>query len=186
MKSSKSSLFLMELIIVILFFSLASAVCIQLFVKAHTLDDDTVSVTHLGIAVQDAAECFYGVSGDLEAYRQIYGKDDLFQSVGCALPVLQSEGHVMLAYDQDMDVCDTSDLAHFRYILLFECFDSPVPGSMQKGLITVYDLKDTAMYVDDTFQLEKDSDRILNLYNAISELDPVDSLEVSLYHNNTL
>ncbi len=41
MKSSHSSLFLMELIISILFFSLAGAACIQLFVKAHVLGQNT-------------------------------------------------------------------------------------------------------------------------------------------------
>lgn len=38
MKKSRSSLFLIELTISILFFALASAACIQLFVKAHLLD----------------------------------------------------------------------------------------------------------------------------------------------------
>lgn len=40
-RNSKSSLFLMELIIVIMFFSLASGSCIQLFAKAHQLTEET-------------------------------------------------------------------------------------------------------------------------------------------------
>ena len=40
-KSSRSALFLMELIFSILFFALASAVCVQLFVKAHLLSVST-------------------------------------------------------------------------------------------------------------------------------------------------
>ena len=43
-KNSSSSLFLMELIIAILFFSLASTVCIQLFVKAHLLTEKSVNI----------------------------------------------------------------------------------------------------------------------------------------------
>lgn len=39
--TSKNSLFLMELIIAIFFFVLASGVCIQIFVKAHVLSTDT-------------------------------------------------------------------------------------------------------------------------------------------------
>ena len=35
-----SSLFLLELIFSILFFSVASAICIQIFVRAHTLSRD--------------------------------------------------------------------------------------------------------------------------------------------------
>lgn len=42
MNHSKSGLFLMELIIGILFFSLASAICIQIFVKAHLMNEESV------------------------------------------------------------------------------------------------------------------------------------------------
>lgn len=41
MKHSKTGLFLMELIIGILFFSLASAICIQIFVKAETMNNES-------------------------------------------------------------------------------------------------------------------------------------------------
>ena len=39
--SSRSGLLLMEIILPILFFSLISALCLQVFVKAHTLSQDT-------------------------------------------------------------------------------------------------------------------------------------------------
>ena len=41
--TSKSGLFLIELILSIFFFIIAMAVCLQLFVKAHTLSQDTIS-----------------------------------------------------------------------------------------------------------------------------------------------
>ena len=41
LSSSRSSLLLMELILAILFFALASAICLQLFVKASLLSRDT-------------------------------------------------------------------------------------------------------------------------------------------------
>lgn len=41
-----SSLFLMELIIAILFFSVASAVCVQFFVKSHLLSRDSKALSH--------------------------------------------------------------------------------------------------------------------------------------------
>lgn len=41
----RSSLFLLELIIAILFFSLASAVCVRFFVKSHTLSRETGNLT---------------------------------------------------------------------------------------------------------------------------------------------
>ncbi len=39
-RAQSSSLFLLELILAILFFSLASAVCVQFFVKSHLLSRD--------------------------------------------------------------------------------------------------------------------------------------------------
>lgn len=38
MRHNKTGLFLMELIVAVLFFSLASAICIQMFVKSHTIN----------------------------------------------------------------------------------------------------------------------------------------------------
>lgn len=74
-RRSKSSLFLIELIIVILFFSLASTVCVQLFVKSHLLDKKTKH-TNLGVKVcQNYAEIFSGVNGDAEAFYDIVAND---------------------------------------------------------------------------------------------------------------
>lgn len=45
-RARSSSLFLMELILAILFFSVASAVCVQFFVKSHLLNLDSNILTH--------------------------------------------------------------------------------------------------------------------------------------------
>ena len=51
-RSHASSLFLLELILAILFFSIASAVCVQLFIKAHLLSTDARA---LNVAVNECA-----------------------------------------------------------------------------------------------------------------------------------
>lgn len=61
MKTSKSSLFLMELIIAILFFALASAVCIQLFVKSHLLGNTTAEENHALLLCQNLSEIYLGI-----------------------------------------------------------------------------------------------------------------------------
>lgn len=73
MKHSKSALFLMEMIISILFFSLASAVCIQIFAKAHTLSRRTVNQNHAVTQAQNLAECFLALDGDLQQIVELYG-----------------------------------------------------------------------------------------------------------------
>lgn len=66
---NKTSLFLMELIIALLFFALASAVCIQVFVKAKNINDDTVELTNAAIVASNIAETYR--SQRLEEYYQV-------------------------------------------------------------------------------------------------------------------
>ena len=63
MPKSKSALFLMELIIVILFFALTSAVCMRVFVKAHDVAHETESANYAVLWADNAAECFYEFGG---------------------------------------------------------------------------------------------------------------------------
>lgn len=51
-RANLSSLFLLELILAILFFSIASAVCVQFFVKSHLLSEDA---RKLNISVNEAS-----------------------------------------------------------------------------------------------------------------------------------
>lgn len=75
--SSRSGLFLLELIISILFFSLASAVCIQLFVKAHLLDKNNRELTHSVKLTENFAEVFTSVKGDVSMLSSIYPDADI-------------------------------------------------------------------------------------------------------------
>ena len=65
--TSKSALFLMELIIAIFFFSLASAVCIQLFVKAHLMGTSNTNKNHALLWAQNIAETYTGTGADFNA-----------------------------------------------------------------------------------------------------------------------
>ena len=51
--ANPSSLFLLELIFTILFFSVASAVCVQIFVKSHTLSTQAHDLTHASTSPDD-------------------------------------------------------------------------------------------------------------------------------------
>lgn len=62
--SSKSGIFLMELILSILFFSIAAAVCVKLFVTAHRLSDQSVNLNHAVSMAESIAEAFYGCNGN--------------------------------------------------------------------------------------------------------------------------
>ena len=66
--AKRSSLFLLELMIAILFFCLASAVCVQIFVKAHTTSRETQELNtgytelFLADALTEDTEVFYDAS----------------------------------------------------------------------------------------------------------------------------
>lgn len=74
MRNSRASLFLMELMISILFFSLSSAVCIQLFVKAYTINEATENKSNATLIAQDISEYFHHASGDKEQFLKYFGE----------------------------------------------------------------------------------------------------------------
>ena len=69
----KTGLFLMELIIAILFFSLAATICIQLFVKSHMISERSIALNHSILLAQNTAEIFYATNGDPEKMASLLG-----------------------------------------------------------------------------------------------------------------
>lgn len=98
-----SGLFLLELILAILFFTLASAVCLQIFVKSHTLSRLAQDLNFAVNAVSSAAEQVPSNPDQLEN-TQIY-------------------------YDEDYGLCD-ADHAAFILSASFEVEDSHILGEI--------------------------------------------------------
>ncbi len=101
MNRSKSSLFLMELIIGLLFFSLASTICISLFVKSHTISTYTKNLNYAVTQSQNMAEAFLGLDGDMEQMRNVFPKSILNEQQ-TMLTVYDNEYHSILQL-QDSD-----------------------------------------------------------------------------------
>ena len=108
MKHSKSALFLMEMIIAILFFSLASAVCIQLFAKAHTLSRQTVNENHAVIQAQNLAECYLAMNGDLQQIADLY-------KVGCTA----TTDRILVYFDKNWTPCPSEEACFQTELLSF-------------------------------------------------------------------
>lgn len=68
----RSSLFLIELMISIFFFSIASAVCIQLFARAKLVGDESEASNQAYLQAQSAASAFYAGDGTLELIPGVY------------------------------------------------------------------------------------------------------------------
>ena len=97
---SRSSLFLMELIVAILFFSLVSAVCLKLFTKSHTMG---VQTSELNLAVSqagNAAELLKSRDGSMALLAAEYEN------------ATQEEHSLQIYYDKDFSPCTESEAAY--------------------------------------------------------------------------
>lgn len=70
--AKRSSLFLIELMTAILFFALASAVCIQVFAKSHVKSLETEELNMAVAKVQSAAEAFRNSEDPIEMLQTIF------------------------------------------------------------------------------------------------------------------
>ena len=67
----------MELIISILFFSVSGAICVQLFVKAHTLSEESVELNNSVLWTQNISEVFHGCEGNLHTIADFFSDNSI-------------------------------------------------------------------------------------------------------------
>lgn len=128
-ESSKSGLFLMELILAILFFSIASAICAQLFAAAHLTSTQTRQQSNAVAAAQSAIACLQAENGDLKsAAPLIAGTTD-------------AKG-MTVNYDANWNACAKAD-AVYRLTV------SPISHS-ETALVTVSRISDETVLFDVT------------------------------------
>ena len=104
---SKTSLFLMELIIAILFFSICAALCMQLFVQAHILGQKTKELNHAVAISQGFAETMRGTDGSIEAILEYYPN-----------AVSDNESFFEVYYDDDFAPCEYSEAKYVGDVTL--------------------------------------------------------------------
>lgn len=111
MRHSKASLFLMEIMLSILFFSITAVVCVQLFVKAHSLNIDTENLSKATFIAQNLSE-FY-LNGD------IFQQKSMREQMVSHLPDYStSENHIIIFYNKKWVVCKEEE-AVFSTELIF-------------------------------------------------------------------
>ena len=98
--NARSSLFLIELIIAILFFSLGAAVCVQAFAKAHSATAEAQDLAFASSAVSSAASAVKYTDGSLEQLQAYF-------------PNAYAAGEdVAVGYDGDLAPCGEADAAY--------------------------------------------------------------------------
>ena len=114
------------MIIAILFFSLASAVCIQLFAKSHLLSTQTVNQNHAVIQAQNLAESYLALEGDINAMQDLFSPSEQI-----------SDDTLRLTFDSCWNLCSAENGGSYQA----ELVHTPAEGTgIMEAQITVYDL----------------------------------------------
>jgi hypothetical protein len=100
--SRRSSLFLLELMIAIMFFCLCSAVCVRLFVQSHIISRDTQNLNMAMNETTNLAELFRGEDDFFDAFAAAYPEGEL-DTAG---------GSFTIYYDADWTVCKKADAVY--------------------------------------------------------------------------
>ena len=106
-RARSSSLFLMELILAILFFSVASAVCVQIFVTSHMLSNDSRALNHGVNECANLAEIIDtadGIEDCLLLLKKTY-PGETFSNGGSADGETGSEADLLFGYDDNFSAC---------------------------------------------------------------------------------
>ena len=99
----------MELIIAILFFSLAAVICIQLFVKSHMISERSIALNHSILLAQNTAEIFYATNGDPEKMASLLGCGE--SSGTAAIADSDNASTLTLFYTDKFDCLDPAEAA---------------------------------------------------------------------------
>ena len=103
----------MELIIVILFFALASAICLRLFVGAHLLAESDKNLNHALIWSQNFSECFYGCKG------RILQMHNQYPNAFVTLADNETDGSIVVFFDENWNPVDNElEVASYEAVIV--------------------------------------------------------------------
>lgn len=143
----KSSLFLIELIIAIAFFTLASAVCLRLFVTSHLLSRETTDLNAAVNLAVSAAETFRNCSGDRQTL------ETLLPELKTASESGSTDTRLCAYYGEDSAPCEKNDALYTLSISLSQdCrLVSALIQVMQANTDTLLYELPVQVYVPNTF-----------------------------------
>lgn len=124
---SKSSMFLMEILINILLFSLLCVCSLQFFIKALNLSEDTTTLHHAVTACNNVAAIYETGDGSTE---------DIWETYPYALHVNEQ---ILIYFDESYEECSREEGVY--YILVNEC-TSDIPSVE----ISFYEIDGEAYY----------------------------------------
>ena len=103
-EKSKTSLFLMELVLMILFFAVSAAVCMRVFSSAQLKSNHSDDLSNASLKAQSAAECWKLSQGEAELVAEVLGGE-------------KTESGAAVYFDKEWNSCGE---AGAKYILELE------------------------------------------------------------------
>lgn len=102
MHFSKTGLFLIELLFALLFFIVAAAICLEVFAKAHTINEESSIKTQAALEAQNIAEIWLQDTDALNTLHIVY-------------PFIEQETNTIF-YNNSWQACKKED-SHYKAIL---------------------------------------------------------------------
>lgn len=127
-KSSKSGLFLIEMIIAIAFFAIAAAVCTNLFVRSYLISEDTRRCNMAVLTAQSVVESFKASDGTRAGTSEA-----LASSVDFNMNPGEPSGGFSLCYNKDWQPTSEQDY-NFRAEVIID--EEASPRSIAVNVIT--------------------------------------------------
>lgn len=97
--SSRTGLFLIELVLSIFFFIVAATICIQLFVNTFFLSRETIETNQALLWSQNLAEPFLGNQGDYSILKKLYSDLECTSILS-----VTHDNTLLLCFDKDWNI----------------------------------------------------------------------------------
>ncbi len=113
-RGGRLNLFLLEMIIVLLFFSIASAVILKAFVAADRMSAENIRLERMAFCAQSAAELFSETGGISETAERLFGIDSESFEEATRIDIPLNED-CTYSYMEDAEIFMTMQVTYSEY-----------------------------------------------------------------------
>ncbi len=125
---SKTSLFLMEMIIVTLVFAWGTAACVRCFANAHIMGRQTRELNHAAAIATGYAEVMRGTDGDIDSIFNVFPE-----------AVKGDDSYFTMFFDNDFNPCSPEDAVYASDVTLLP------NGAIQNMHIKIARIEDSSI-----------------------------------------
>jgi type II secretory pathway pseudopilin PulG len=115
---SRSTLFLIEQLIVVAVFALCSAACVRILTRAYFDARTSKDVSNAILVAENAAECFKAVSGDISKVSE---------TLGGICEITGDGASVTVYYDKEWETCDKNEVHYIFHLIYSKPAVPPTP-----------------------------------------------------------